>query len=284
MNDLELKKQLKDAFDSVKMPQDLRDRTLAAASSAPSVVKVANTPKSETAESYADAAKAIKPRPMRAKNRTLRFACGIAACLAIALVGAFGYRYMTEPTAFIDIDVNPSIELAVNRFDSVVHAEALNDDARTVLNRTDIIGKPYVDAAETLISALRREGYDLDEAYLEFSISSDDARQTAALESSTDSLITACGYAGRCNVVDKSTHEAAHACNMGAGKYLAAQELSRLDPSITMEECSHMSMRQIRDSINACHSKANSNTESDNDSGTQGAHHGQGHGYRHHYE
>ncbi|WP_181861874.1 anti-sigma-I factor RsgI family protein [Slackia isoflavoniconvertens] len=38
-----------------------------------------------------------------------------------------------QPTAYMGIDVNPSIELGVNRFDVVVCAEGLNDDGEAVL-------------------------------------------------------------------------------------------------------------------------------------------------------
>lgn len=315
MNDLELEKQLKEAFDNVKMPQDLRARTIAAASACAEAEESAPKMPVAGAKECAERANASKPHRALPRKRALRFAYGIAACLVVALAGVFGYRYMTAPTAFIDIDVNPSIELAVNRFDNVVSAEALNSDAQTVLDQADIIGESYVDAVEALMTVLAREGYDLGDAYVEFSISSDDTRQTTDLESSTDSLIASSGYSGHCNVVDESVHAAAHACNMGVGKYLAAQELSELDPDITIEECSHMSMRQIRDGINACHSRNNASANGAVDSGSaeadsssaynagngngygngsgsgagngngygaQGGHHGQGHGYRHH--
>lgn len=269
MNDLELEKQLRAAFDEVNMPADLRERTLAA-------IEAARKGEGEGAGAAADGragaamgeraaaaevAGAVETagdntRKLRVRKNPLRFACGIAACLVVALAGFFGYRSVLEPTAFIDIDINPSIELAVNRFDTVVGLEALNGDAQAVVEQVDVVGKPYDEAIAVLMEEVSRAGYSLDDSYLEFSISSDDAQQTVTLENSTDSFMAACGYAGNCNAVDSSVHEAAHACNMGVGKYLAAQELANLDPSITVEDCAHMSMRQIRDGISACHQQA----------------------------
>ena len=56
-----------------------------------------------------------------------RTAWALAACLALAAVGFGGYRWYAEPTAFVSLDVNPSIELEVNRFDTVVAARGVNE-------------------------------------------------------------------------------------------------------------------------------------------------------------
>ena len=51
-----------------------------------------------------------------------------AVCLLFFMVG--GHWLYFTPTARISIDVNPSIELEINRFDKVVSVDAYNDDGR----------------------------------------------------------------------------------------------------------------------------------------------------------
>lgn len=235
--DLELEVQVKEAFDSVRLPEDVRMRTYAAITSAHQNKHAPLTSKA--------------PRSVRSKRRLQRFAYGVAACLVLSLVGYFGVSYVAVPTAYIDVDVNPSIELAVNRFDHVVGIEAINDDGEEIFGETAVIGMPSTEAVEELMKDISEAGYNLNDSFLEVSVLSDNAEQAISLESDINALMTECGYSGSCNVVDESVREAAHHSNMGVGKYLSVQELLKVDSSMTMDECSHMSMRQIRNLIDA---------------------------------
>ena len=78
-----------------------------------------------------------------------------AACAILAAVGVGGYAYAMAPVAHVGIDVNPSFELSLNRFDRVVQARAVDEEAAEVLERIDIDGARYEDAMETLASACR---------------------------------------------------------------------------------------------------------------------------------
>ena len=77
---------------------------------------------------------------------------------------------------------------------------------------------------------------------------------------------------------------------MGCGRYIAAVELSTLDPNVTVDDCHGMSMREIRNRIDACHDRASSSSygggasQGGSASGYgdgYGQHHGESHG-RHH--
>ena len=75
-----------------------------------------------------------KPRP-----KIWRMACAAAACLVVCLALAGGYRLYFSPTSIISIDINPSIELSVNRFDKVVAVEGLNEDGVTFAETLDVL-------------------------------------------------------------------------------------------------------------------------------------------------
>ena len=83
----------------------------------------------------------------------MRVFVAVAACLIAAFVGVGGYAYATKPVAYVGVDINPSIELAINRFDCVIDARALNEDAQTVLDAANVQGRPYAEAAAALADA-----------------------------------------------------------------------------------------------------------------------------------
>ncbi len=56
------------------------------------------------------------------------------ACAALLLaIGITGYSWTKTPVSYISIDVNPSIELSLNRFGRVVSATAFNAEGRKIL-------------------------------------------------------------------------------------------------------------------------------------------------------
>ena len=60
----------------------------------------------------------------------------VAACLALMVFGG-GWLYFT-PTLEISIDINPSIELGVNRFDRVVSVTGYNEDGQAPVSYTHL--------------------------------------------------------------------------------------------------------------------------------------------------
>ena len=118
MTDLDTR--VRQAFDNVTVPDDVKRGTLTYIAS----IAEASGVSAETAP-----ASAAAPRK-RARARIIplrRAAAALAACLALAFAGFGGFAY-AQPTTYVGIDINPSIELGVNRFGIVVRAEALNGD------------------------------------------------------------------------------------------------------------------------------------------------------------
>ena len=173
----------------------------------------------------------------------------LAACLVFALALTGGTRVYFEPTAYIDIDVNPSIELAVNRFDRIIETRALNDDGQTVLDAVDVKHRSASAALETLVLSETCAPYLTETSFLYIGISSEDAEQAADLEAAGQRIVTNLPCSGCCLAVDEQTWQAAQAAHMGVGRYLAALQLMELDPNVTLEQCSDMTMRELRDRI-----------------------------------
>ena len=71
-----------------------------------------------------------------------RFAVSAACSLLVFLAGG-SYLFFT-PTAFISVDVNPSLELGINRFDRVVSVTGYNEDGQ---NLADNLSLKYVESS-----------------------------------------------------------------------------------------------------------------------------------------
>ena len=77
----------------------------------------------------------VKPsRRVRMYRRMRTVAMAAAACLCVAVLGGGVSFYQNHRVdSVIGIDVNPSIELSVNRNEKVLQANPLNEDAETIL-------------------------------------------------------------------------------------------------------------------------------------------------------
>ncbi len=90
-----------------------------------------------------------------------------AACAALVLVGAGGggliYHQSYAVASVVSLDVNPSIELKVNRGERVISCTALNTEAAAVLfdmnGGADLKGTKLDVAVNAIVGALVREGY-----------------------------------------------------------------------------------------------------------------------------
>lgn len=90
-----------------------------------------------------------------------------AACAALVLLGAGGggliYQQTYAVASVVSLDVNPSIELKVNRAERVISCTALNTEAAAVLfdmdGGADLKGTKVDVAVNAIVGALVREGY-----------------------------------------------------------------------------------------------------------------------------
>ena len=119
----------------------------------------------------------------RRKNPMIRNL--IAACLALALLGGgtIVYQQTYAVTSIVSLDVNPSIELEVNKSEKVLTCAALNEEAATVLadmnGGADLKGTKLDVAVNAIVGSLVRNGY-LDKISSAILISVEDKDQTRA--------------------------------------------------------------------------------------------------------
>ena len=276
----DLERRMREAFDGAHLPAGLAERTLArieaerAAQAEPAsqaehatrmehmarveratpamqVERAAQAEPASQAERAAQAEPAIRAgRAARTERRparplTRRAAIALAACLALAAVGVGGYAWAQAPCAYVAIDVNPSIELGINRLGNVASVRAYNEDGERLLQALDLDGLAYADAMAALEERLR--GYLDDGATVEMTVVCDDERQAAELEQVGVGCLGASGSGSvHCSHASSEEHHAAESAGMGLGKYRLYLELVDAGVDISPEEASAMTMRELR--------------------------------------
>lgn len=170
----------------------------------------------------------------------------LAVCTMLLLVaGIGGYSYLQTPVSYVSIDVNPSIELALNRFDRVVSATGFNKDGEAVLENLSLKGSTYTEAIDQILESAGMEPYLTEAAELVFTVAASDDEKEDMLLSGIGNCSGNIEHGGHSVSADMDTVTLAHHNGMSLGKYSAYLELSQYDPSVTVEDCHHMSMSQI---------------------------------------
>lgn len=168
-----------------------------------------------------------------------------AVCVICALViGIEGYLWMRTPVSYISIDVNPSIELALNRFNRVVSAKAYNEEAEEILKGLSLEWNEYTEALVQIVDGTEMNSYLSNESELVFTVAADDG-QKEELESGIKRF---CVNAGRkCNSysADTAIVDEAHGSGLSLGKYFAYLQLCQYDNTVTVDDCKGMSVSHI---------------------------------------
>lgn len=214
---------------------------------------------------------------IKAGGHACRLCAAACACLLLMILG--GRWLYFAPTAEISIDINPSIEMDINRFDRVISVSDFNEDGRQLSHTLDVKYKSYTDAVEQIlrndaIAALLSEN-----EVMTITVVGPDGRQAAEILSE----IEACTAAQRntyCYFALSDEVSAAHEAGLSCGKYRAFLELQTLDPKITPEAVRGMTMREIRELMDSLSADGGNDALSGGWGGGRGHGGGRGDGWR----
>ncbi|MBQ3106594.1 MAG: hypothetical protein IJC51_03885 [Eggerthellaceae bacterium] len=278
---------LREAFAAVTPPEHLNERTLAFIEQ--------HRPSTESNS---------QQRAGRARMRIIAAAASLAAaaCFALAFVGlgttapdnlelanpslnapgsdphsseqttpVANASENTTAAAFITLDVNPSIELALDENDIVLSARGLNDDGVAVLqgpalaekavgthSKADGTGESLGSSLEglhaeealgSLASSETFAPYLKDDAYVTLTVACDNPAQCERIVETGQRCLDALPCQGSCHTATLEERTQAAEMGMGVQRYRAAQKLMALDPALTWDDCRSMSMRELRDRI-----------------------------------
>ncbi len=83
----------------------------------------------------------------------------IIILIGVVVWGTFFYLNKRNAVSFITIDINPSVELALNEKNQVIEVLPLNEDADVILSGLKLIGLSIEEASEQIIKAASETGY-----------------------------------------------------------------------------------------------------------------------------
>lgn len=228
------------------------------------------------------------------------------ACICLVILGAGGCFLYVTPVSAICIEVNPVIELGINRFDKVVSVEGKNEDGCRIAESLDLMFCDYGEALDTLLADKSMQAYVMPENTVSITVVGRDEAESREMLDHVHAHASASHHSNvHCDSGNAGEVEAAQEAGMSIGKYKAFLELRSLDPSVTPQDVRELSAHEIRDRVNALlyeqrrdsrngsgdHTGSDSERngedireqESRNQGGGDGYgnHHGHGHGYHH---
>lgn len=226
-------------------------------------------------EAMKENTKAALDRARNRRRRPVGYLAVAAACLVLLLAGLGGYRYYFTPTTYLSVDINPSLELGVNRFDKVVSVRAWNEDGQELVDSLELNLLDYQEALERLVASESIADRLAAGELLSITVAGENETQCSRLLAGAEAC-TAGQENVRCHQGDVEELEQAHHAGLSLGKYQAFLELQALDPTVTAQDVQDMTMRQIRDWIGSLSQDADSQGKGNG----QGHHGEESHGYR----
>lgn len=190
---------------------------------------------------------AMRGKP-RSKPVLARRLIPAVACALLLLIGSY-WLYFT-PTVQLSIDINPSVELGVNRFNTVVSVHGYNDDGVELADSLDLKYLSYTEAVDEILGSETVQNLLLGDAVLSIGVIGSENAQSAEMLSTLESC-TANNGNTYCYIAGTEELHEAHGLGLSCGKYRMYLEIQALDPTITPEDVQDMTMRELWDLLDS---------------------------------
>ena len=201
--------------------------------------------------------------PMTTKKTTKkRWTTLAAACLALVLLGGGGifYQQAHAVASVVSLDVNPSIELKVNRSEKVLVCAPLNEDAKAILadmsNGTDLKGAKLDVAVNAIVGSLVRNGYlDSISSAIMISVEDKDTARAEKLQRELTSAVDGVLQTSEAKAAvltqtltqDAAREQQARENNISTGKAALVNRVLAINPSLKFDALAKLSVEELKD-------------------------------------
>lgn len=204
-----------------------------------------------------------------------------AACLVLVLFG--GWMLYFIPVTTVSVDVNPSLELGINRFDRVVTIEGYNEDGQALVKELDVRYMTYTDALNAILDADAMASYLDNDGDVSITVAGENAEICSRMLENVAAYVAEGRTNIYCHQGDAACISQAHENGLSVGKYMAFQRLQELDPDINVEDVAGLSMKEIRQWIQELENGQSGSApqlqeESVGSPAAESGRHGEGHG------
>lgn len=210
-------------------------------------IQAGDSLKEKTAD-YLKAEARKRNRPRRIYRQRLAAVC--AAFAVFLLIGGFSFF---TPSAYVDMDVNPSIALTLNRYGFVLKAAPYNDDGAAILQNMDVRCQSWEQAVHLLLDEMIRQGYLAPDGLVSVTVQTGNGnteqKMLGEIRESVDTLLDSHHSTASADVfaVSREVRDCAHDYNLSPAKYLAITQLQEVDPTASYEQCAEHSISEIKE-------------------------------------
>lgn len=204
--------------------------------------------------------------------------CALAACLLVVVLGLGGYHLYFTPTSVISIDINPSLEVDVNRLGRVIALHGYNEDGEEFAASLDVLHQNYQQAvdeilnSDTIVDCLNEGGF------LSVSVVELSGNQGEKIIQYVSGC-TSGHHNVSCSTISSEEAHEAHHVGLSYGKYEIYAQIVAYNPDFTPEEANEMTMRELRDLLDSLQAENPDITPPPVDETGIGCGNGSGHGH-----
>ena len=187
-------------------------------------------------------------------NKTFARIAAAAAALVLMIMGSYAYGERYGVASTVALDVNPSIEIGVNKGEKVVYVTPKNEDGKKVIGDMKLEGSDIKVAVNALIGSMLREGYISEMANsILISVNGDDAKKNAAMQSAISAEVTDMLNTGSFQgavlsqtiTSDPETKRLAEEYGITEGKAQLIRQITENNAAHTFEELAGLSVNEL---------------------------------------
>ena len=187
-----------------------------------------------------------------ARQRSFKYgrAAFASLCMLFLLIGFGSWRFYFTSAATIIIDVNPSLELNVNRFNRVIDVTGYNTDGEKLADSLRLKHMDYNDAIETIVQSNQIQDLLSEDDVLTITVAGKNEHQCNTIYSNIKTSAEE-HQNTYCYKAEEEDLEKAHHLGLSSGRYQALLKLQSLGYNITEDEIKTMTMKEIHDLIHS---------------------------------
>lgn len=180
-----------------------------------------------------------------------------AAVFILTLTAGYGVYSYSTPYSYINIDINPSVEIVANKYDRILRVEAINGDGTEILKDGNFKNKKVDSAVEEIIKKASETGYiepDNSKAVM-LTVSSNDEKKAEEVGKKLQEAvkIEEAGKEEKTDIlVQKATveqHDEARKLDISPGKLKLIEELRDIRPDVKIEDYKTVPVKEIMEAI-----------------------------------
>lgn len=180
----------------------------------------------------------------------------VAAVIVVA-VGLGLYSYYS-PYSYVSIDINPSVEIVLNRFEKVLDVQPLNEDGENIIKDSqEFMHKKVDDVLSKLIDEAHQQNYlkndQENEVFITVSASKAQVAQEVSREVKEYAIAGLASSQVKANVSTESVtmekRVLAKKDNISVGKFMLLEQLQKTSPNAGIEQVKDKSVKDIMENI-----------------------------------